>query len=220
MTQEDTLVVDSVHRRVRVVSILSGARDAGLTPLPSRQLHAVAYFADALAPVWDLRILDSQLLKRREGPSSPALQRDVDALVGAGVLRADSLRHAKDADGVWRLEANYDLDPKLSAPILEASASYPQTGLELRFVREVVYALSGLGVLGIVPASTEDASYADRQVDFGSMLSIGGETVDANPSARVAMRIGDLMESEVELTDAEEIHLYVRELHKRVSHAE
>ena len=67
-----------VRRQLRVIAILAGAEAAAITPLPARQLHAVGYFADVLAPVWGLQILDPKLLKRSEGPTSPALQADVD----------------------------------------------------------------------------------------------------------------------------------------------
>lgn len=217
MSELDPAVVLRVRRQLRLVAILSAAREAGLDPLPARQLHAVAYFADALAPVWGLRILDTQLLKQREGPTSPILQRDVDLLVGRGILVAASVRHVEDADGNWRLDAHYTLNDKFVNPILDAANKLELT--ELPYVREVVFAMSGLGLLGIARASALDASYGSELVDIGGMVDIGSDPSSLNDTARVAMRFGVLMESQVKLSAAEEVHLYVLELYKRISYA-
>jgi hypothetical protein len=218
VTLVDHDLLPHVRRRMRVIAILAAADRAGLAPLPSVQLHTIAYFADALSPVWGLRILDSQLLKRRAGPLSPTLQYDVDVLVGRGVVLAESVRHVFD-DANWRLEASYHLNLELARPILEVASSFEEQASHLHFVGEVVNAVSGLGPDGIVDASASDAAYSDVLVDFGGLLDIGGERSESNLTARVAMRFGDLMQEDLALSDAEMVHLYVRELYKRLERA-
>jgi hypothetical protein len=208
-----------VRRQLRLIGILSAAESSGLFPLPARQLHTIGYFADALAPVWGLRIIDAQLLKRREGPTSPLLQNDVDRLVGQGVVKASSVRHSEDAEGLWRLDADYALNRELAAPIIDAARSFQRFDLELDYLQEVVLALSGFGALGIVGASAADASYGDEMVDLGGMVDIAEVGSMANQTARVANRFGDLALPEIELSDAEKIHLYMRELYGRLTAA-
>jgi hypothetical protein len=215
MSPESFDVLARSRRRFRIVSILDGAHRAGLTPLPLLNLHAIAFFADALAPVWGIRILDAQLLRRSEGPMSPEFQADVDRLVGKGVVQPCSVRHVLDEDGRWRLDAHYQLNYGFGLAILETASAFENQARQLRFVHEVVHAVSALGEDAIDLATTSDAAYGSDFVDVGGIVDIAsnGKT---NESARTASRIGDLMMPEVALSSAEMVHLYVRELHKRM----
>ena len=75
-----------VERKIRLIVLLSAAENAGLYPTPIRQLHVLAYLANVLAPVWNMPVLDGKLLKKKGGPFYPALQQDLDRLVGTGVV--------------------------------------------------------------------------------------------------------------------------------------
>jgi hypothetical protein len=206
----------SVHRRLRVIAILAATEECGLSPLRVQQVHAVAYFADALAPVGDLRILDGYVLKESDGPRSPAFQHEIDWLVGHGVLVASSVSHRKNSGGKWLIDADYGLNEPLARPILEAASEFPSLLKELRFLREVVFAISGFGALGIASASASDAAYGDRGVDFGNLVYVEGEGSEPNQTSQVALRIGELLAPGAALSDAEKIHLYVRELGRRL----
>lgn len=216
MSRTATEPLQNVRRQLRLVAILAAAETAGLTPLSARQLHTVGYFADALAPVWGLRILDAQLLKRAEGPISQVLQHDVDRLVGRGVLTVSSVGYSEDAEGLWRLDAAYSLNLELAQPIIESTQPFASFALEFEYLREVVFAMSGLGALGISAASAADASYGDRLIEFGDVVDIESHRSEPNQSARVAIRFGELMAPEIALSDAEKVHLYVRELYARL----
>src|SRR5437016_336881 len=86
---------ESVRRRVRVIALIDAAENAGLNPIPILRLHALAYLSNVLAPVWNMPALDGKVLKRRGGPFYPALQRDLDFLVGAGVVVISGLIHVQ-----------------------------------------------------------------------------------------------------------------------------
>lgn len=217
MSEAEAPSLQHVRRKLRLIAIVAAAERAGLAPLQTRQLHAVSYFADALAPVWGLRILDAQLLKRREGPTSPLVQKDIDWLVGEGVVNVSSVRHAADAEGLWRLDAAYSLNCELANPILAATQSFDDFALELDYLREVVFALSSLGAIGISSASAADASYGDDLVDLGGLVDIAGDNSEENPTVQIAIRFGELMQPDIALSDSEKIHLYVRELYRRLA---
>jgi hypothetical protein len=214
MAPDHPTAPQAVQRRLRLVAILSGAQEAGLSPLPLDDLHNVAYFADALAPVWGLRIVDAQSLKRRSGALSPILQHDLDLLVGRGVVRPSDVSHRLDADKSWRLDARYALVAEPAARILAAARSFEQSASHVEFVIELVHAMSALGMRGIAQSSGQDATYGSSSVDFGSIVDLSGH----NASTRVALRFGTLLEDDARLTSAEMIHLYVRELYKRLGH--
>lgn len=205
-----------LRRQLRILAILAGAERAGLTPLPVAQLHTIAFFTDALAPVWNLRILDAQLLKRKAGPLSPSLQEDLDSLVGRGVVEPRNVRHVRDADQSWRLEASYLLNRPMARPILEKASSFESEAAQLRLTEEVVLAVSALSSDTIVDAAAADAAYGDLLVDNGEVVDIETRTGETNLTARVALRFGQLMEPEVNLSPAEMVHLYVRQLDKRI----
>lgn len=208
-----------LQRQLRLIGILDAAVSAGLAPVPLLQLHTIAYLADALAPVWDLRIVDAQLLKQREGPMSPVLQADVDALVGRGVVIPQSVRHVGQEDGGWRLDAEYSLNPAFSQRILRTAHGFDDHARHLAFVREVVLAVSGLGAFSVRRASAADAAYGDPVVDDGDLLDLSGTRTFPNRSAQVALRFGDLIRSELDLRSAEKIHLYIRALYHRMADA-
>jgi hypothetical protein len=210
--------VAHLRRQLRVVAILASAEAAGIAPLPSAHLHTIAYFADALAPVWGLRILDAQLLKRKDGPMSPVLQQDVDRLVGRGVVVPLHVRHVEGADGRWSLDACYALNAAFGGRITDAVGRYPEQAEQLEFVTEVVHALAALGPWS-AKASSSDAAYADEVIDYGNVVDIETLRSGVNLTARVALRIGHVMKPQAELSPAELVHLYVREVYTRLSGA-
>lgn len=61
------LDVDQVRRRARLLLLLDAAERAGITPLASARLHAFAYLADVLSPVWDLVAFDGKIYKSEGG---------------------------------------------------------------------------------------------------------------------------------------------------------
>jgi hypothetical protein len=221
MTPDEDARLHTVRRQLRLLAILLGARQAGVAPLPAKQLHTVAYFADALSPVWGLQILDSQLLKTRAGPFSPALQEDLDLLVGQGVVTASNVTHTRDDDGAWRLSAEYHLNSQFADRIIARALEFARFGSEFVYVREVVYATSRFDASSIGDAASSDAAYGNELIDFGGLVDIETFREQVNQTSRVAKRFGELMRSEAEVTLApsELIHLYVRALQERVADA-
>jgi hypothetical protein len=208
-----------IRRQLRVIAILRAAYDASLVPLRSEHLHTIGYFADALAPVWDIQILDSQLLKRRAGPLMPALQTEVDRLVGVGIVIPANVQHQKDVDGIWRLTATYRLNSAFAEPIMARARAFSSFAAEFSFVRETVLAMSRLELVGIASAASSDASYGDVLIDFGGLVDIASIRGRFNQTAATASRFGQLLEADVALSPAELVHLYVRELQKRLVRA-
>lgn len=206
---------ESLKRQIRLLSILSSAEDAGMVPLPVSSVHMIAYFADVLAPVWDLPVLDSVILKRVRRPFFPRLQADLDSLVGLGVVEVTRFNYVL-ANGEWRIDADYNLNPQLSDRVLAEIRRYPQQAEGIEFVREVVYAVSGFGITGIDNLGSADAAYSDPYVDVGGIINVSDRDGEPNASARVALRFRELVQGARALSDSEIIHLYVRHLYSRM----
>ena len=56
-----------LKRRCRVLLLLDAAEQTGIAPLPSARLHAFAYLADVLSPVWKLLPFDGKVYKSEGG---------------------------------------------------------------------------------------------------------------------------------------------------------
>ncbi len=204
----------SVERQIRIIGILDGARRVGASPVNLTALHSVAYFVDALAPVWNLPIIDGIILKRTE-PYYPSLQADIDRLVGQGVVDVHDVNYRQEPSGEWRLDATYSLYDPLAGPILESADQLPGIANMIAFVREVVYATSGLGIDDVEEATAVDATYANPLLSVGNLVEVDPE--DAyNLSAGFALRFGELVRGPVPLKSAEMVNLYVRHLYSRM----
>ena len=115
-TARDTQMFEALKRKIRLICILDAAAKAGLDPVPVAALHVIAYFADVLAPVWQLPVLDSVVLKQLRRPFFPRLQADLDYLVGSGVVQATRVAYELTESGETRIDADYALN-RPSLPI-------------------------------------------------------------------------------------------------------
>jgi hypothetical protein len=201
---------------LRLIGILDAAEEVGLTPMPILSVHAIAYMADALAPVWNLPSLDSQVFKRSRQPFFPRLQADLDSLVGKGVVVAEGLGYESIGSDGSRLVADYELRRIWAEPILKEARRYESQNRDLEFVREVVYATAGLGVAGLSQIEFADAAYGDPLVGIGGVVDIDRNDGRPNATARAALRFGELGDDSQVLTEAEKIHLYVRMMYSRI----
>lgn len=205
----------AVERKVRLVTLLRAAENAGLTPMPIRQLHTLAYLANVLAPVWHMPVMDGKLLKKQGGPFYPALQRDLDLLVGMGVVLISNLSHALDENQKWRLEGSYQLNNDIADKIVETIRAFKTEELIATFIQELAYAISSLSDEDIGVAASQDATYSDSNVSVGNVLDFA-EWREVNYSFNAAQKFEQLIPGGGRATYGELLHLYVRHLHARL----
>ncbi len=211
--------LQQTERRLRIVSILKWAEPVGLSPTSTDVLHSIAYLADVLSPVWHLPALDGQVLKRIKRPFFPRLQHDLDELVGIGLVRVCRFDYLVDDDqqngATWRVDGEYELRSDRAKPILDAIMRFPEQHKRHEFVREVVYAASGLGSEGLAAIGLLDAAYSDPYVDIGGLLDVEPDDGE-NLTAHMAQRFATLTAETEGFTSAELVHLYVRHLYARL----
>ena len=63
--------IAKLKRRCRMLLLLDAAEHVGIAPLPSARLHAFAYLADVLSPVWELIPFDGKVYKSEGGTPLP-----------------------------------------------------------------------------------------------------------------------------------------------------
>src|ERR1700684_838664 len=90
----------AMRQKARVIQLLDAAERASITPIRAARLHAFAYLADVLSPVWDLPPFDGKILKTEGGPHYPDLQREMDRLVILGLLQISDMTYIeRGSDG-------------------------------------------------------------------------------------------------------------------------
>ena len=93
---------------------IDAAERAGITPLRARRLHAFAYLADVLSPVWNLQPFEGKILKVEGGPHYPDLQRELNRLAVLGIVLISQLEYgSRDSSGPL-VDAYYAMN--LSSP--------------------------------------------------------------------------------------------------------
>lgn len=196
---------------VRLTSIMHACKTAGIGPVPVAAIHTIAYFSDALSPIWEVPLIEGQLLKKKRVPINPELQGGIDELVGRAVLFAYNVRHVY-VDEAWSLDAYYDLNLVFGKRIIEAMGKDREFRKELSFVQEVVLALAGLGVPGLSAAAQADATYSDPNIDIGGVIDLSNAE-GLTRTSQVTNQFAELLGREHRLTKSEITHLYIRHLY-------
>lgn len=204
-----------VRRRIRLLMLLDAADYAGNSPLSVSRLHAFAFLADVLSPLYNLTALSGRIMKRRIGPYFPDLQWELDRLIGQGLVDVSDLQPIVEVATAY-LDARYSLNRPLALPLLEAAMEDAEL-LRLRdFFRQLA------GALGAVPEEDLDAAaQADVTWDSGHSGAIidYAEWRAQNYSKISAERIEEIAREQVSVRDLRlspgtKVSLYVQYLRR------
>ena len=215
MSDLNTSEITTLRRQARILILLTSAEKADITPMGIIPFHAFAFLSNVLAPVWDMRALEGKILKRKGGPFYPALQHDLDRMVGLGMVYISEVTHVRDAARKWRLEGRYSLNSQISSEAVEYLLNFPEEEKFASFAAELAYALSALGEPELERALVEDATYSDPSVSENNVLDFDQWT-RRNPSANAAHYFNRFLPHGSKITPGEKLHLYVRHLHWRM----
>ena len=208
-----------LKRRCRVLLLLDAAEQAGIAPLPSARLHAFAYLADVLSPVWKLVPFEGKIYKSDGGPHYPDLQDEIDSLVVLGLIQVRDLVYELRADGGARIAGSYGLNfaskhlesivRALGARSAEEAIDPADQNLHAYLV-ELASALATLPDDEIESATDVDVTYRSRAelhnvVDFAEWVN---DEWAANPSWRAAERFKTFLPAESKMLSEEKLYLY------------
>lgn len=189
--------VDSRRRHIVLVGLMDAMDWAGIRPVSPAHLNALWYLANALAPAWRLAPFDAAVLKTERQPYFPILQRDVDALVGMGMLQVVGLEMDPQRS---RIQGRFALNRSFADPVLAVMRTVPEETDLLEFLAEVVQALNRLTDVEQRTGLVADATYADPNlevgnvVDLGEWLEYGGHTRTAEVLKRIEALAGEDLE--------------------------
>jgi hypothetical protein len=211
--------VERVRRRCRLLVLLDAAERAAITPIDSSRLHAFAYLADVLSPVFDLPAFDGKILRIEGGPHYPDLQDELDHLVVAGLVEVTSLSYIGRGNNGARLEGKYALNfesdylNRLLAALGAADRNSALDEAEFQthqFLVVLAEALATLPLNEIDRATSADVTYrsegeGENVIDFGSWSE---DPWADNPTWRTTDRFEHFMPEALDLTAGEKLYLY------------
>ena len=206
---------ESLSDRLRLVLLLDACEAADLTPVPIARLHALAFLANVLAPIWSVASFDGKILKRRGGPFYPELQRQLDRLVGLCLVEVSNVRHFED-DGQWRLDGSFSLNAPRSRQIIELASNFSEERDAIVFLRRLAFAASRLRT-PLEELVLFDATWSDKRTGVGDVIDFS-EWKAANYSAFAADTFGELGPEGPTIGRGDKLPLYMRYL-ERKAHA-
>ncbi|TPK96545.1 MULTISPECIES: hypothetical protein [unclassified Mesorhizobium] len=213
-----------LRQRGRVLLLLDAAERASVAPLSTDRLHALAYLADVLSPVWHLPAFDQVVMKSSGGPFFPELQREMDRLVAAGLLEVSNIRYVPRPRGGARIEGCYGLrfgSPHLEDLLGRLGARGSDAALDPRDVQIHAFLIELAGALARLPgdelsrAATSDVTYSDRRVDNNNLIYITPASMP-NRSVETAERFATFIPEGASLSPGEKLYLYATYLGRRV----
>ena len=197
-----------LHTRAWLLLILDGIERVGMTPVSMEAFHSLVFLTNSLAPVYDLPPPDGRILKFERGPYYTVVQRDLDRLVGAGLVSVSKIEHFEDDRGWW-LRAKFSLTRRGLAAV-DHIVQLAQARKSSLFFSELMAAAN----------IEENAARRLAEKDVNYEDSIEGTLIDFseykdNYAYLAARRLDDFVPTGVWLGSRGQLHLYLRYL-KRI----
>ena len=219
--------LERIRRRARLLLLLDAVERAGITPIASAKLHAFAYLADVLSPVWNLIPFDGKIYKSEGEPHYPDLQIELDHMVALGLLQINDLRYVERGDNRARIEGYYSLNfSSAQLPLLlEAlGAEGPGQAIDPSDVNVHAFLVELAGALATLPddqidvAAGVDATFGvaenlNNVIDFAEWVE---DKWQANSSWRAAERFREFLPENTNLSPGEKIYLYANYLGRAI----
>ncbi|AXD59102.1 MULTISPECIES: hypothetical protein [Salmonella] len=193
--------------QLRAIMLLYSSQLAGISPLPQSIFHNLAFYSNTLSRVFHIRALDGKILKLKSGPYYPDLQKQLDYLICAGLVKV-----IIDIDD--NKKTSYIIDGELSETIITQYKNVDETD-EFDFIHNVVLAFSELDNVEISLSNKIDATYADDSIGYGNVIDFD-EWSNYNPTFNV-IDFFENYNSGFHLTKTVKIKLYIRQLQHYLS---
>ena len=214
-----------LKQRCLLLLLLEAGERAGITPLSSSKLHAFAYLADVLSPVWNLVPVEGKIYKTADGPHYADLQDELDYLVVAGLVHVRGLHYAARGLNGARIAGSYTLNLR-SEPVIRildelgvGDGVGRGTSDDRRFHQYLVEVAGAFAMLGdreIQTAASADVTYRTGAVahDIVDFAEWAEDKWEANPSWRVAERFRAFLPANCTISPSEKVYLYARYLRR------
>ena len=224
--------LDQIKQRARVLLLLEAVEKTGISPMPLPRLHAFAYLADVLSPVWGLVPFNGKIYKSENRPHYSDLQNELDYLVVLDLIQVTNLRYVdtdSSEDGS-QITGDYALNfcsEHLEKILDVLGPGNPDTVFDPEDIRFHTFLLELAGALATLPdeeidtAASLDVTYLTKAglhnvVDFAEWTE---DSWNANPSWRTAERFNVFLPEESSLSAGEKLYLYATYLGRSINAA-
>jgi hypothetical protein len=198
--------------RLRLVLLLDACESADLAPVPITRLHALAFLANVLSPIWSVQSYEGKILKRKGGPFYPLLQRELDCLVGLGVATIHDVRHEEE-NGQWRLEGSFALSGRNACRVIERAKLFEAERGAITFLRRLAFACARIA-RPLEQLVSFDATWSDKRTGTGDVIDFS-EWRHANYSAYAATFFEKVVPKGIGVSRGDKLQLYMRLLERR-----
>lgn len=219
--------LERIRRRARLLLLLDAVERAGITPIASARLHAFAYLADVLSPVWNLIPFDGKIYKSEGEPHYPDLQVELDRMVALGLLLISDLRYVERGDAGARIDGYYSLNfssTQLPSLLRALGAEEPNQAIDPSDVNVHAFLVELAGALATLPddqidvAAGVDATFGvaenlNNVIDFAEWVE---DKWQANSSWRAAERFREFLPENTNLSPGEKLYLYANYLGRAI----
>lgn len=205
-----------VDVQARVLQILAALEEAGASPISNRDLHAIAYLANVLSPMWDIEPIEGSVLKTKDGPRSSLFEAQLDRCVCQGLVVVTTLE--RDPESADRVVASYRLAAEHARPILAIINGFPDEEVIRTFLNELAFAFTDIAPelrddTALADASWTNPAVADqRVVDFAEFVD-----QTRNPSRNVINAFQRYAPAGVIYNRAEKLAMYIHLLRQRAN---
>ncbi|MER8465689.1 hypothetical protein [Mesorhizobium sp. M1396] len=170
-----------VKHRVRLLQLLAAADRAALAPISIDKLHAFAYLADILSPVWNLRPFEDRIGRTGRAPYYPDLQRELDFMVAMGLVLPSDISYVRKEGQPAVLTAHFALpnDSATVKSIRSACGNDAELAAQQTYLNALADALASLPDDDISAAATHDLVYeksSNESQDFIDLASLSSRT--------------------------------------------
>ena len=203
-----------VKHRVRLIQLLAAADRAALAPISVDKLHAFAYLADILSPVWNLRPFEDRIGRTGRSPYYPDLQRELDIMVAMGLVAPSDVSYRRKDGEAAVLTAHFAIQNGSAriGPIMSACTDDTELAAQQSYLNALADALASLPDDDISAAATRDLVYENsfsESQDFIDLASLSSRTSRAVASFDQAF-------PGTKLTPARRLVMYAHYLGRRV----
>ncbi len=206
-----------IKRRLRLLLLLEAAERAGIAPINIAALHAYAYLADILSPVWELKPFQARLAKTGRAPYFPDLQDELDILVAMGLVEVSGVEYRPPRKGQpIRLIADYSLNFSSQAltAILKLLDEESVSDDVRDYLLRLADALAFLPQADIDLAATEDATYSDPLLGLQDFIEL--DAVRGRSRTQIAVSAFDHVFPDTKLPPSRRVVMYAHYLKQKV----
>ena len=194
--------------RFWTLSLMEGIDQAGVAPINLEGFNTLAYLANAIAPCYQIEILDPTVLKEKSGPLYPKLIWDLDRLVGLMLVLVSNVRDPQPEGS----SPTYSVSRRGLAVLRACEAITPEFSKITSALRSIALAYArNSAALGTSSLLDRDGNYGNNLFGNGDVVDFGQWT-DLNATQRAVQSLSNFFPPGLQEHPSRNVNIYARYL--------